>query len=176
MSKKKIENQYSQVVVFRLKRPWRNRPHCRDCDSICKMGRWLPNFEEFFLLLGRLIETWQEEFNSLSCDSTEVLVRWLDKYKCTLSTLKAHFSEACAQENSQQNCIGQLNHLLNQASALRVFFQWRAIQEENGGQLKGEGGAILFHEQSDYPGRQHSAIGGEQLDTPHQGCGFSWPI
>ena len=39
-----------------------------------EMSRWLPNFEDFFLSLARLIESSEEQLNSASCDTSEELV------------------------------------------------------------------------------------------------------
>jgi hypothetical protein len=48
---------------------------------------WLPNTEEFFETLLRLIETSESNFNSTSYDSCEFLYRRLDASERTLSTL-----------------------------------------------------------------------------------------
>ena len=58
------------------------------------MSRWLPNFEDFFLSLARLIESSEEQLNSASCDTLEFLVRRLEEYERTLSTRIARFCEA----------------------------------------------------------------------------------
>ena len=50
-----------------------------------KMARWLPNFEDLFLSLGRLIENSEEQLNSASCDTSELLFRRLEEYERTLS-------------------------------------------------------------------------------------------
>ena len=76
-----------------------------------KMARWLPNFEDFFLSLGRLIESSEEQLTSASYDTSEFLVPRLEEYERTLSTLIARFCEVCGQADSQQTCIAQLNHL-----------------------------------------------------------------
>ena len=55
------------------------------------MARWLPNFEDFFLSLGRLIESSEEQINLASCDTSEFLVRRLEEYERTLSTLIVRF-------------------------------------------------------------------------------------
>ena len=80
-------------------------------------------FEDFFLSLGRLIESSEEQINSASCDTSEFLVRRLEEYERTLSTLIACFSEAYGEANSQQTCIAQLHHLLNRTTSLRAHFQ-----------------------------------------------------
>lgn len=45
------------------------------------MVHWLPNFEDFFFSLGRLIESSEEQFNSVSCYTSEFLVCQLEEYK-----------------------------------------------------------------------------------------------
>ena len=58
-----------------------------------KMARWLPDFENFFLSLGRLIEeSSEEQLISASYDTSEFLVRRLEEYEQTLSTLIAGYS------------------------------------------------------------------------------------
>jgi len=89
------------------------------------MARWLPNFKDFFLSLRRLIESSEEQFTSASCDTSEFLVRRLEEYERTLSTLIARFSEAYGQADSQQSCIAQLNHLLSRTTSSRAHFQQR---------------------------------------------------
>ena len=117
-----------------------------------KMACWLPNFEDFFLSLGRLIESSEEQINSASWDASEFLVRRLEEYEQTLSTLIARFSEAYGQANSQQTCIAQLHHLLNRTTSLRAHFQQRClvywIEEDENEEQNG----ILHLERSESPG------------------------
>lgn len=135
------------------------------------MACWLPNFEDFFLSLGRLIESSEEQINSASWDASEFLVRRLEEYEQTLSTLIARFSEAYGQANSQQTCIAQLHHLLNRTTSLRAHFQQLCLvywieEDENEGQ-----NGILHLERSESPGRPWLAISREQLDALHRDCG-----
>ena len=101
----------SQEVVCRL-RTVRN-----------KMARWLPNFEDFLLSLGRLIENSEEQMNSASYDTSELSFRPLKEYERTLSTLVAHVCEVYGQVDSQQTCMAQLNHVLSRTTLLRAHFQ-----------------------------------------------------
>ena len=77
----------------------------------------------FFLSLARLIESSE---NSASCDTSEFLVRRLEEYERTLSTLIARFCEAYGQAGSQQT-TGQLNHLLGRTTSLRAHFEQRCF-------------------------------------------------
>jgi hypothetical protein len=47
-------------------------------------ARWLPNLNEFFFSLGRLIEDCEQQSNTASCDTSEFLIRRLDEYERTL--------------------------------------------------------------------------------------------
>ena len=49
--------------------------------------RWLPNYAEFFISLGSLIESAERQQHSQSNDSIEYVVRRLDQNERTLSTL-----------------------------------------------------------------------------------------
>ena len=53
--------------------------------------RWLPNIADVFFSLARLIEDSERQLNSASYDSLEFLVRRLDEYERTLSTLTSRF-------------------------------------------------------------------------------------
>ena len=125
------------------------------------MACWLPNFEDFFLSLRRLIESSEEQINSASCETSEFLVHRLEEYEQTLSTLIACFSEVYGQANSKQTCIAQLHHLLNQTSSLRAQFQQCCLvywieEDENEGQ-----NGILHLERSESQGRPWLAISRE---------------
>ena len=50
-------------------------------------ARWLPNNEEFFVGLVRLLEASESNLNSASYDNSEFLFRRLDAHEKTLSTL-----------------------------------------------------------------------------------------
>ena len=131
-------------------------------------------FWRLLSLLRRLIESSEEQINSASWDASEFLVRRLEEYEQTLSTLIARFSEAYGQANSQQTCIAQLHHLLNRTTSLRAHFQQRCLvywieEDENEGQ-----NGILHLERSESPGRPRLAISREQLDALHRDCGFCW--
>ena len=59
-----------------------------DNDVIIVMAaRWLPNNEEFFVGLVRLLEASESNLNSASYDNSEFLFRRLDAHEKTLSTL-----------------------------------------------------------------------------------------
>ena len=111
--------------------------------------------------MGRLIESSEEQINSASCDTSEFLVRRLEEYERTLSTLIARFSEAYGQANSQQTCIA----LLNRTTSLQAHFQQCCLvywieEDENEGQ-----NGILHLERSESQGRPWLAISREQLDA-----------
>ena len=124
--------------------------------------------------MGRLIESSQEQFDSASCDTSEFLVRRLEEYERTLSTLINRFREVYGQVESQQTCIAQLNQLLSRTTVLRAHFQQRCFvvwdeDDENDCQS-----SVLDREQSDSPGRPRFAIHREQLDALYRDCGFRW--
>ena len=54
---------------------------------IVMAARWLPNNEEFFVGLVRLLEASETNLNSASYDNSEFLFRRLDAHQRTLSTL-----------------------------------------------------------------------------------------
>ena len=54
---------------------------------IVMAARWLPNNEEFFVGLVRLLEASETNLNSASYDNSEFLFRRLDAHERTLSTL-----------------------------------------------------------------------------------------
>ena len=60
-------------------------------DLYTMAQRWLPNFEEFFYSLGRLIENSERQLRSQTC--SEYLIRRLDEYERTVSTLLSRLNE-----------------------------------------------------------------------------------
>ena len=54
---------------------------------IVMAARWLPNNEEFFVGLVRLLEASETNVNSASYDNSEFLFRRLDAHERILSTL-----------------------------------------------------------------------------------------
>ena len=142
----------SQEVVLKLRaRSWKQN------------GALASN--EFFLSLARLIESSEEQLNSSSCDTSEFLVRRLEEYERTLSTLIARFCEAYGQADSQQTCIGQLNHLLSRTTSLRAHFEQRYfanwIEEDKNERQNG----VLYLEQSDSQGCPRLALSDTELDN-----------
>jgi len=57
-------------------------------------GCWLPNTEEFFFSLARLIESLERQLHLASYDNSEFLFQCLDEYERTLATLLARFVES----------------------------------------------------------------------------------
>ena len=75
--------------------------------------KWRVGFHTLksFFFLWELIESSEEQLISASYDTSEFLVRRLEEYERTLSTLIVRFCEVHGQADSQQTCITELNHL-----------------------------------------------------------------
>ena len=90
-------------------------------------SRWLPDNEEFFESLLRLIETAEAQANSASYDASEFLFRRLDAYERTLSTPKSRVAESLGWDFSTRSdppeVISQLSYILQRTSALREHYQ-----------------------------------------------------
>ena len=56
-------------------------------------ARWLPNTREFFFSIASLIENAERQPSSASYDTSEFLLRRLDEYERTLSTLQSRVGE-----------------------------------------------------------------------------------
>ena len=82
-----------------------------DCLPLGMAARWLPNTEEFFFSLARLIESSERQLKSASYDNSEFLFRRLDEYERTLATLLARFVESYGSLPSQQNTVSNLCYL-----------------------------------------------------------------
>ena len=94
--------------------------------------RWLPNINEFFFSLGRLIDTCEGQLQSVSCDRSEFLTRRLDEYARTLSIIVTRFNESYGHLDSQRNCLHNLSYILERTLFLRAHFEQQcAFQEEN---------------------------------------------
>ena len=132
---------------------------------------WLPNDEDFFFSLARLIENAEGQLNSSGF--CQFLVRRLDEYERTLSTLLARFRESYGHLDSQQNCVADLSHLLHRTRYLRSHFQrlrflhWDDNVEDNEQ-------SVLSSEHFDTPGRPRLAISQEQLESLQGHCRFRW--
>ena len=84
---------------------------------------WLPNYEEFFFSLGRLLESCEESLSSPSIDSYEFLFRRLDEYERTFLTFVSRFVKSFGHIQSQQNLLSDLLNLLQRTSSLRSHFE-----------------------------------------------------
>lgn len=142
-------------------------------------SRWLPNIEEFFESLLRLIETSETNFSSSSYDSCEFLFRRLDAYERTLSTLLLRLTETfeCVDPQSQPRvCIQQLSTILDRTTRFRVHFE-RIYSLNN---FERESNELNSSEDElnamsyEGPGRPKFSAGREEIEALKTGGGFSW--
>ncbi|XP_044167224.1 uncharacterized protein LOC122951270 isoform X2 [Acropora millepora] len=141
-------------------------------------ARWLPNTEEFFFSLARLIESSERQLNSASYDNSEFLFRRLDEYERTLATLLARFVESYGSLPSQQNTVSNLCYLRNRVSFLRSYFEQRyVVNWDNCDSRDSRAANVLCfereHFQNETPGRPRLAVSREQLEALQE-CGFRW--
>ena len=66
-------------------------------------ARWLPNIEEFFVGLVRLLEASESNLNSASYDNSEFVFRRLDAHEKTLSTLLTVLTSPHDSSSSRMN-------------------------------------------------------------------------
>ena len=149
-----------------------------DCLPLEMAARWLPNTEEFFFSLARLIESSERQLNSASYDNSEFLFRRLDEYERTLATLLARFVESYGSLPSQQNTVSNLCYLRNRVSFLRSYFEQRyVVNWDNCDSRDSRAGNVLCfereHFQNETPGRPRLAVSREQLEALQE-CGFRW--
>ena len=141
-------------------------------ERVNMADRWLPNNEEFFFGLVRLLETSENNLNTASYDNSEFLFRRLDAYERTLSTLLNRMEET---HSEAQNLIFDLHTLLGRTSSFRSHYQRRFFlsfeRERNGFSSLGSG---LHREDNGGPGRPKLHITREQLHTLNIDAGFSW--
>ena len=138
------------------------------------MARWLPNTNEIFYSLGRLLESCEEQ--NISRDSIEFLVRRLDEYARTLSILISRFSESYGHLSSQQPCLRNLYFLFVQTSSYLAQFQRDiSLQEDTENNFDfpdlGPGPAV---EMNNNAGRPRIFVTREQLETLHEQCHLHW--
>ena len=86
-------------------------------------ARWLPNNEEFFDGLVRLLEASESNLNSASYDNSEFLFRRLDAHERTLSTLLSRIQYTYQGIAEAVNVIRDLQTLLNGTSNFKSHFQ-----------------------------------------------------
>ncbi len=138
------------------------------------MALWLPNTDEFFFSLGRLLESCEEQ--NISRDNTEFLVRRLDKYARTLSILISRFSESYGHLSSQKPCLRNLYFLFVQMlSYLAQFQRASSLQEdtENNFDFPDLGPGLAVENTND-PGRPRMLVTREQLETLYEQCHLHW--
>lgn len=102
--------------------------------------RWLPNYAEFFISLGSLIESAERQQHSQSNDSIEYLVRRLDENERTLSILLSRLNETYQNMPFVLNSLEDMRFLLSRLSALRQEFEAQTndlhdARDENGGEI-----------------------------------------
>ena len=89
-----------------------------DNDVIIVMAaRWLPNNEEFFVGLVRLLEASESNLNSASYDNSEFLFRRLDAHEKTLSTLLTVLTSL------YDSCSSRMNKSLHSLALTRMSFR-----------------------------------------------------
>ena len=76
---------------------------------------WLPNFEEFFTSLGRLLEGTEGQRNTASYDSAEFFIR-LRENERTLVTLTLGIEEAFPNEVEVISDLNELVFLMSELS------------------------------------------------------------
>ena len=126
-------------------------------------ARWLPNTEEFFFSLARLIESSERQLHSASYDNSEFLFRRLDEYKRMLATLLARFVESHGSLPSQQNTVSNLSYLRNHVSFLRSYFeQLYVVDWDNCDSRDSRAGNVLCfereHFQNETPGQKETQL------------------
>ena len=142
-------------------------------------SRWLPNIGEYFESLLRLVESSEINFNSTSHDSCEFLLRWLESYERTLSTLLLRITETFGSTNPlSQLCIQQLSFILDRTTRYRVHCERinsLGLEEEgNGPDSSGnEVNSGSLYEVVEGPGRPKFCAAREQIEAL-KSEGFSW--
>ena len=136
--------------------------------------RWLPDFGEFFLSLGRLIQNCEVQLHSASCNTSEFLFRRLDEYERTLSTLISRYSESYGHIPSEQDFLANLSHLLNRTSTLRAYFERNCFLLNNEDENLPNEGRSALSESNGLPGRPRLSIIRDQLEALHGDCRFQW--
>ena len=84
---------------------------------------WLPNINEFFFSLRRLINTCDSQLHSVSRDRSEFLTRRLDEYARTMSIIVTRFNESYGHLESQRSCLHNLSYILDRMLSLRSHFE-----------------------------------------------------
>ena len=134
--------------------------------------RWLPNINEFFFSLGRLIDTCDGQLQSVSRDRSEFLTRRLDEYSRTLSIIIARFNESYGHLESQRSCLHNLSYLLERVLLLRSHFERECILQneiDENGVL-----SVISVENSGVRGRPRFCLSQEQPKALHRDCGMRW--
>ena len=138
------------------------------------MARWLPNINEFFFSLGRLIDTCDSQLHSASRDRSEFLTRRLDEYARTLSIIVSRFTESYGHLESQRSCLANLSYILDRTLSLRSHFERECFLQDDideNGMLNANTSA----ENSGLRGRPRFCISQEQLEALHdRSCGMRW--
>ena len=94
-------------------------------------ARWLPNSGEFFFSLASLIENAERQLSSVSYCTSEFLLRCLDEYERTLSTLQSRVGESYRESTwsgahpDLPNVMTDLTYLCDRLSFLRTHFEQR---------------------------------------------------
>jgi hypothetical protein len=93
--------------------------------------RWLPNFEEFFHSLGRLIGNSERQLHSQNC--SEYLIRCLDEYERTVSTLLSRLNETYQNMPDVLRSFQDIEFLRNCLGTLCQEFESRSnnMQDDN---------------------------------------------
>ena len=100
--------------------------------------QWLPNINEFFFSLGRLIDTCDSQLHSVShkFHLSEFLTRRLDEYARTMSIIVTRFNKSYGHLESQRSCLHNLSYILECMLSLRLHFERECLlqdeSDENG--------------------------------------------
>ena len=132
-------------------------------------AQWLPNTNEFFFSLGRLIQNCQEQLNTASYDTSEFIIRRLDEYERTLSILLSRFTESYGHLTSQQSCLENVSYILSRTSFCRAHFE-RQLSLQSDEQDTHNGQSFITPSERNYtlPGRPVLALCRQQLETLHR--------
>ena len=134
--------------------------------------QWLPNINEFFFSLGRLIDTCDSQLHSVSRDRSEFLTRRLDEYARTMSIIVTRFNESYGHLESQRSCLHNLSYILERTLSLRSHFERECLLQDE----SDENGvlSLISVENSGVRGRPRFCLSQEQLQALHRDCGMRW--
>ena len=141
-------------------------------DLYTMTQRWLPNFEEFFYSLGRLIENSERQLRSQTC--SEYLIRRLDEYERTVSTLLSRLNETYQNMPDVLRSFQDIEFLRNRLGALRQEFEGRSNNMQDDNCEHEYNVRSRLENTSEGRGRPRVEIAQSQLEALHNVGGFRW--